>query len=204
MNHFLFFFLRQKDTQSFSALQDSTALWELHCSPGLLPGEKNQTCVHKCEWVIKHQNSFLKHLEVKGSVSMRFSLGEHEGNAERRPQNQQVDFSRSDTRFRAAQFCKEDSAAAETFMTITVPEITSWILLLAAWRWFHNQNKLFHVVPLSLNATVRCSSEELLDRLFKKSVVTEAEVISLSHLKAQSWFPLHFPFGIREMSLNQW
>lgn len=85
----LFFSERKGHTQSFSALQDSTALWELHCSPQLLLGEKNQTCTYKCECVLKHQNYFLEHLEVMSSVSVRSSLGEHEENAEQKPQNQQ-------------------------------------------------------------------------------------------------------------------
>lgn len=51
-------------------------------------------------------------------------------------------------------------------------------------------NKHLAAVLFSLNPIARCSSEELLDRLFKKSVVTEAEVIFLSHLKVQNrWVP---------------
>ena len=49
--------------------------------------------------VVKHQNSFLKRLEVKDSVSMGSGLGEHQENAvqSRKAHSQQVDFSTSDT-----------------------------------------------------------------------------------------------------------
>lgn len=54
--------------------------------------------------------------------------------------------------------------------------------LLVEQRWLQSKNSNLPVAVFALNAIVRCSSEELLDRLFKKSVVTEAEVSFPSRL----------------------